>query len=141
MRYALPICLLFAAGCGIRPSSALPDLHEGTVITEEQIAESEASTMWEALQRTVRYARFQESGTGSPQRVHRRGFSSLSLTEDMLIYIDRVRVRDMRLLDTLPASNIERIQVLNGVHATTYYGTNAGDGVILIRTRGGAAKG
>ena len=141
MRYALLICLLFASGCGIRPSSALPDLHEGTVITEEQIAESEASTMWEALQRTVRYARFQESGTGSPQRVHRRGFSSLSLTEDMPIYIDRVRVRDMRLLDTLPASNIERIQVLNGVHATTYYGTNAGDGVILIRTRGGGAKG
>ena len=141
MRYPLALLVLLAAGCGIRPSTVLPDLHEGTVITEEQIAESEASTMWEALQRTVRYARFQESGTGSPQRIHRRGFSSLSLTEDMPIYIDRVRVRDMRLLDSLPASNIERIQVLSGVHATTYYGTNAGDGVILIRTRGAVAKG
>ena len=117
------------------PRSALPDAHEGTVITAAQIAESEATTMWEALQRTVRHAQFQETGTGAPGRVHRRGFSSISLSEDMPIYIDRVRVNDVRLLDSLPAADIERIQVLSGVHATTYYGTNAGDGVILIRTR------
>lgn len=122
-------------GCGIRPRAAVPDAGAGTIITQEQIVRSEATTMWEALQRTVRYARFQESGRGYPERVHRRGSSTILLNEDMPIYIDHVQVRDIGLLASLPASDIERIQVLSGVHATTYYGTNAGDGVILIHTR------
>ena len=137
----LPACaivaVLLVTACGIRPRSALPDAHTGTVITAEEIAASEATTMWEALQRTVRYASFGESSTGNPVRVHRRGFSSISLVEDTPIYIDQVQVRDLGLLEALSAKDIERIQVLTGVHATTYYGTNSGDGVILIRTRTG----
>lgn len=130
----LAACGLSAA-CGIRPRPALPDAQAGTVITAEEIAESEATTMWEALRRTVRHARFGESSAGAPVRVHRRGFSSISLQEDMPIFVDKVQVRDLTILDAMPARDIERIQVLTGVHATTYYGTNAGDGVILIRTR------
>ena len=122
-------------GCGIRPRAAVPDANAGTIVTREQIAKSEATTMWEAVQRTVRYARFQESGRGKPERVHRRGSSTILLSEDMPVYIDHVQVRDLGLLASLPAADIERIQVLTGVHATTYYGTNAGDGVILIHTR------
>lgn len=129
--------LLLSAACGIRPRPSVPDAGTGTVITAEEIAATEANTMWEALQRTVRYARFGESSTGAPVRVHRRGFSSISLIEDMPIYIDRVQVRDLTILDALPAADIEQIQVLSGVDATTYYGTNSGDGVILIRTRRG----
>lgn len=113
----------------------MPDANVGRIVTAEEVADSEATTMWEALRRTVRYARFQESGTGDPERVHRRGASSIVLADDARVYIDGVRVRDLSLLASLPASDIERIQVLTGVHATTYYGTNAGDGVILIRTR------
>ncbi len=128
---------LVTTACAIRPRPAVPDAGTGTVITAEEIAATEATTMWEALQRTVRYANFGESSTGNPVRVHRRGFSSISLTEDMPIYIDRVQVRDISILDALPAADIEQIQVLSGVDATTYYGTNAGDGVILIRTRRG----
>lgn len=134
---ALLVASCALAGCGIRPRPALPDAQAGTIITAEEIAESEATTMWEALQRTVRHARFAETATGAPSRVHRRGFSSISLLEDMPIYIDKVQVRDLTILDAMPAHDIERIQVLTGVHATTYYGTNAGDGVVLIRTRSG----
>lgn len=129
--------VLMLTACGIRPRPNLPDAQAGTVISADDIRASEATTMWEALRRTVRYADFGESSTGDPTRIHRRGASSISLVEDMPIYIDRVQVRDLSLLDALPAGNIERIQVLTGVHATTYYGTNAGDGVILIRTRTG----
>lgn len=129
--------LLLSTACGIRPRPAVPDAGTGTVISAEEITATEATTMWEALQRTVRYANFGESSSGVPARVHRRGFSSISLTEDMPIYIDRIQVRDLTILDALPAADIERIQVLSGVEATTYYGTNAGDGVILIRTRRG----
>ncbi len=136
MRRALVAVLVaLSAGCGIRPRSALPDAEAGTVITQERIAETEASTMWEALRRTVRYADFGETSSGAPARVHRRGFSSIALSEDMPIYLDRVRVRDLGVLDALPAANIDRIQVLSGIHASTYYGTDAGDGVILIRTK------
>ena len=133
----LAATLLLVPACGIRPRPAVPDAASGTVITADEIAATEATTMWEALQRTVRYATFGESSTGDPVRVHRRGFSSIALSEDMPIYIDRIQVRDIRILDALPAADIERIQVLSGVDATTYYGTNAGDGVILIRTRRG----
>lgn len=129
--------VLLLAACGIRPRPNLPDAQAGTVITADEVLASEAKTMWEALRRTVRYANFGETSSGGPARVHRRGYSSISLVEDMPIYLDRVQVRDLSLLDALPAADIERIQVLTGVHATTYYGTNAGDGVILIRTRTG----
>ncbi|MYI66964.1 MAG: TonB-dependent receptor plug domain-containing protein [Gemmatimonadetes bacterium] len=129
--------LLLSTACGIRPRPAVPDAGTGTVISAEELAATEATTMWEALQRTVRYANFGESSSGDPARVHRRGFSSISLTEDMPIYIDRIQVRDLTILDALPAADIEQIQVLSGLEATTYYGTNAGDGVILIRTRRG----
>lgn len=58
------------------------------------------------------------------------------LSDEVRIYIDHVRVLSIDLLSSLPAKDIERIQVIDGVAATTYYGTNAGDGVILIFTRG-----
>ncbi|MYI06598.1 MAG: hypothetical protein F4059_04580, partial [Gemmatimonadetes bacterium] len=75
MRTRRGLVLLAAAvllgACGIRPRSALPDTQTGTIVTAEEIAESEATTMWEALQRTVRHARFAESSPGAPVRVHR----------------------------------------------------------------------
>lgn len=135
-RAVLPVAFLaLVTGCGIKPRPAVPNVDAGTVITDEQISETGARTMWEALQRTVKYTRFQESGSGSPERIRRRGSSSIVLSDDMPIFIDQVRVNEIKVLATLPARDIERIQVLNGVYATTYYGTNAGDGVILIRTR------
>ncbi len=131
--------LLAATACGIKPRANTPGPDVGEVITRDQIAETGARTMWEALQRTVKYTRFQESGRGEPERVRRRGSSSIVLRDDMPILIDQVRVTDITLLASLLASDIERIQVINGVHATTYYGTNSGDGVILITTRGADA--
>ncbi len=120
--------------CGIKPRPVEPNRSMGQVITQEQIEKTGARTMWDALARTVRYARFQESGTGTPERIRRRGPSSIVLTDDMPIYIDRVKLTNITILASLPARDIERIQVINGLEATTYYGTNAGDGVILIET-------
>lgn len=136
LRAAFPIVVLtLASACGIKPRPVVPNADVGTIITDEQIGETGARTMWEALQRTVKYTRFQESATGSPERIRRRGSSTILLSDDMPIFIDEVRVNEIKVLASLPARDIERIQVLNGVYATTYYGTNAGDGVILIRTR------
>ncbi len=126
---------LVTASCGIRPRARVPNANAGTLITSEEIAETGAKSMWDALQRTVKYAHFQESGFGTPERIRRRGASTIVLHEDMMIFIDMIRVGDVQLLASMPSEDIERIQVLNGVYATTYFGTNAGDGVILIHTR------
>ena len=134
-RATVLLFLLAAAGCGAKPRPVMPGRNVGTIITQEQIAETGATTMWEALVRTVRYTRFQESGMGTPERVRRRGSSSIVLSDDMPIFIDDVRVAQIQVLNSLPARDIEQIQVINGVDATTYFGTNAGDGVILISTR------
>lgn len=125
--------MLVLSACGIKPSQTAPSRTLGTMITREKIEESGARTMWDAITRLVRFAQFQESGLGSPQGVRRRGASSILLDEDMPIYIDRVRV-NIQVLSSLLARDMDRIQVLSGLDATTYFGTNSGDGVILIFT-------
>ena len=62
-----------------------------------------------------------------------------SRTQDMLFLVDGVRVNNRlyntTVTDTLPASMIERIEVLKGGQSL-YYGTQAAAGVINMVTRG-----
>jgi outer membrane cobalamin receptor len=106
------------------------------VITAEDIARTGATTAWEALERLVKYAVFTRTSRGDPNRIRRRGASSLVLHEDMRIYLDGIRILDVQELDETPAGVIDRIEVLSGLDGTTRYGTGAGDGVILIFTKG-----
>lgn len=128
--------LLVAAACGIKPRPVAPQ-DNGTLITRSEIERTGARTMWEALSRTVKYVRFDESGRGTPRHAGRRGTSSIVLSDDVPIFIDRVRVQQIQVLASLPARDIESILVLNGLEATTYFGTNSGDGAILIQTLDG----
>jgi TonB-linked SusC/RagA family outer membrane protein len=87
-------------------------------------------------------------GTGAQLRV--RGASSLSLSNEPLIYIDGVRMDAnasrgqaqrggagaSRLNDINP-EDIESIEVLKGPAASTLYGTEASNGVIQIITKRG----
>jgi len=87
-------------------------------------------------------------GTGAQIRI--RGTSSLSLTNDPIIYIDGVRVDGdvsdgpvqrggggaSRLNDINP-DDIESIEVIKGPAAATLYGTEASNGVIQIITKRG----
>ena len=91
-------------------------------------------------------------GTGSRIRV--RGASSLSLSNDPLIYVDGVRVDNTqasgptnqgfgsasisRWNDFSP-DDIESLEVIKGPAAATLYGTEASNGVIQIITKKGAA--
>lgn len=137
LRPLLPTLLLLAtAACGIkaRPADA-PDASTGKIITAEMVEESGADTIWEALRKLVPSTLFTEDVGGKPARIRRRGASTIALVEDMLIFMDRTRLGDVRVLDELPARSIERIHVLTGIDATTRFGTNAGDGVIQIFTR------
>ena len=87
-------------------------------------------------------------GTGAQLRV--RGVSSLSLTNDPIVYIDGVRMDantaqgpvqrggggSSRLNDINP-DDIESIEVIKGPAASTLYGTEASNGVIQIITKRG----
>lgn len=89
-------------------------------------------------------------GTGSAVRV--RGNSSLSLSNEPIVYIDGVRMDSdprsgpsqrgganvSRLNDINPA-DIQSIEIIKGPAAATLYGTEASNGVIQIITKRGAS--
>jgi TonB-dependent SusC/RagA subfamily outer membrane receptor len=101
------------------------------------------------------------SGAGSSIRL--RGISSVSLSNQPLVYIDGVRVRSDEYPKNMPAggaspnlrgpnvyasplndidpSDIERIEIIKGAAATTLYGTEAAAGVIQVFTKKGSAGG
>ncbi|MBT8485309.1 MAG: SusC/RagA family TonB-linked outer membrane protein [Phycisphaerae bacterium] len=83
-------------------------------------------------------------GTASTIKI--RGSSTMRLVNDgPLVYIDGVRVsnrmesgsRDVSRIDDLDPTMIESMEVIKGPAAATLYGTEAANGVINIRTKGG----
>jgi TonB-linked SusC/RagA family outer membrane protein len=90
-----------------------------------------------------------QPGTGGTVRI--RGQTTASQTPEPLIYVDGVRVyntpvslgsasrQSISPLQDIPASDIERIEVVKGASATTLYGTEAAGGVIQIFTKRGVA--
>jgi TonB-linked SusC/RagA family outer membrane protein len=88
---------------------------------------------------------------GSGSRVRIRGQSSLSLSNDPIVYIDGVRAdagatnssgtggTQQSALDMIAPEEIETIDVIKGPAAATLYGTQAANGVILITTKKGRA--
>jgi len=105
------------------------------LITEEEITATGASTAWEALRRTAPYLNMSERGNGQPALMRRRGKSSIILNDAPIVLLDGVRMPDFRNLASIPAHTIDHMVIIRGIDATTYYGTNAVGGVVLIRTK------
>lgn len=90
--------------------------------------------------------------TGGGQRIRIRGTTSLSLNNEPIVFVDGVRVfsdnnsssigiggtNPSRISDFNP-EEIESIEVLKGPTASTLYGTDAANGVIVIKTKRGKA--
>ena len=90
--------------------------------------------------------------TGNGSRVRIRGTSSLSLTNNPIYIIDGVRVESStgsssisvggstiaRTVDLNP-EEIQNIEIVRGPSASTLYGTDAANGVIVITTKRGIA--
>ncbi len=94
----------------------------------------------------------QSSGTsGAGARIRVRGLSSVSLSNDPLLYIDGIRVAadaaqssftggtTVSKLNDLNPEEIESIEVVKGPSAATLYGTQAANGVIRVTTKRGKA--
>lgn len=86
------------------------------------------------------------SGVGS--RIRIRGASSISLSNDPLVYVDGIRVdsrnsglgaggQESSRLDDFNLEDIEDIEIVKGPSAATLYGTEAANGVIRITTKRG----
>ena len=86
------------------------------------------------------------SGVGS--RIRIRGSSSISLSNEPLVYVDGIRVdnrmsglgaggQEASRLDDFNPEDIESIEIVKGPAAGTLYGTEAANGVIRITTRRG----
>ncbi len=126
-------------GCG-------PGLHKDTdarvpagtfLITSEQIEKSGARTAWQVLKQSAPMLQTAEDRNGRPAKLGRRGRTSLLLDEAPMIMLDGVRIPDFRALDDIDAQSILTIYIYDGVEGTTYYGTNSGTGVIVIKTKDG----
>jgi TonB-linked SusC/RagA family outer membrane protein len=90
--------------------------------------------------------------TGTSQRIRIRGVSSVSLASDPIVFVDGIRVTSdnnsssigvggsnpSRLNDINP-DDIESLEIVKGPSAATLYGTDAANGVILIKTKRGQA--
>jgi outer membrane cobalamin receptor len=89
-------------------------------------------------------ARRTSGSLGDGLRVSLRGSNSISLSDQPAVYLDGVRIDeggtvDMRVLDQIPAADVQRIRVLRGPAATTLYPLSAA-GVILVETRRGSPQ-
>ena len=137
---ALTASLLVAlASCGpaVNQNGNTPAAPGTFLITAEQIEKSGATTAWQVLKQRAPMLTLREDRNGRPQSMGRRGRSSFVLDEAPMVMVDGVRVPDFHALETIDAHSINSIVIYDGVEGTTYYGTGAASGVIVITSKHG----
>lgn|SRR5690349_13915454 len=133
----LPLVLL--SGCiHPRPMTSSDARGERTVLTEAQIARCGASNAWDVLKRLAPQFSFGEDRDGQPRRLERRGRSSMVLSDAPLVFVDGTEMADFKSLIQIPANTLASIEILGAIDGTTYYGSNAESGVILLHTKNGS---
>ena len=134
---ALALCVAAVSACHPAAHAENGDsvAPRGRVVEAEDIARSGARNAWEALSLLGGYVRLEQDKDRQPARLTSRGRSSINLSSEPQIVLDGVRLVEYGILQNIGAAAIERIQLLTGPQASIRYGTNAGNGVILIVTR------
>ncbi len=130
-------------------TSRLPSVEESiyavpskvTVITAEDIQQSGAKTVQEAIANATGIVMYNQVGNNFEQSIDLRGFNGLP-GPSTTVFVDGVRVNQPGLnqinFDLIPVESIERIEILPGPSAI--YGGNALAGVINIITKSGSAQ-
>lgn len=135
--HASLLALLLGCGPAVQnvTSHGLPP---GTfLITAEQIEKSGAHTAWQVLKQSAPMFQTSEDQNGRPAKLGRRGRSSFLLDDAPMVMLDGVRIPDFRSLEDIDAQSILSIYIYDAIEGTTYYGTNSGSGVIVIKTKDG----
>jgi outer membrane cobalamin receptor len=141
-RTALSLVALLAATAACATAHPMRDNehHQPTrgnahYLTAQDIRDSGARNAWEALRR-LGGVRLVESPDGTPERIRpTRGNMSLVLDDSPIVLLDGTRLLDYDVLRSLPAKEIDSIELLNGIDGTLKHGSGAGGGAIVIRTR------
>jgi TonB-linked SusC/RagA family outer membrane protein len=126
----------------------------GTIEATQLVAQSETPDLTAVLNgRVAGVTVIQNDGVvGSGSRIRIRGISSVSMSNDPLLYVDGVRVAERgaalsiytgggspSFLNDINPEDIENIEIVKGPSAATLYGTQAANGVIRITTKRGRA--
>jgi hypothetical protein len=131
--------VFFAACSSFRPANSTPTPVNGRLITEEMIAQSNATTAWEVIEQTGAYRMISDpAGSRSGVHSHRGRTSILLIGSDVpRLIIDGARVSDLGRLHDIPAQSIAWIELLGGIAGAAEEGTNSGGGVIRIVSKAG----
>lgn len=113
------------------------------VITAEQIRESGASSINEAIRKIAGvFSRESFSGT-SDSSLDLRGFGADS-DQNLAVFVDGIRISENELqpamMSAIPIESIERIEIVRG-GSSVLYGSGATGGTIQIITKRGKMKG
>lgn len=120
-----------------RQKETLPDgaIPGGHIITAEDIVRIGANDAFEAVERGGTHLLITHPGEGKAVKISHRGADSILLGNAILLVVDGSRVKNPEdMLRSIPAGSIVFIQVLSSREASTRWGSEAGNGVILVRT-------
>ena len=115
--------LLTLGACS--PKSARVAPQDRNLITADEIAKSNATNAYEAVERL------------RPAFLRTRGSQSLQNQEPPtpMVYVDGMRYGTLQTLATVPTIGIVSIQYLNAIEATQRYGFGNEGGAIMIVTK------
>jgi iron complex outermembrane receptor protein len=112
-----------------------------TVISAEDIQQSGARTVQEAVAQATGVVMYDQVGNAFEQRIDLRGYNGNPVSSTS-VFVDGVRVNepDFNLMnfDLIPLETIERMEIIPG--ASAIYGKNAMGGVINIFTKRGSKQ-
>jgi outer membrane cobalamin receptor len=131
------VVVSFGCGQAVKNTDAVSHPAGTFLITAEQIEKSGAHSAWQVLRERAPMLTLREDRNGRPASMGRRGQSSFVLDEAPMIMLDGARVPDFHALESIDAQSIFTILIYDGVEGTTYYGTDAVSGVVVIRTKDG----
>lgn len=119
------------------------DLDTDAPATREQVSITSMQQMLSARTPGLNFTR-QSGGLGAAASINIRGFSSISIGNQPLIYVDGIRVDNSlgdaggsagSALDDINPEDIESIEIIKGPAAEALYGSEAAAGVIQIVTK------
>ena len=107
------------------------------LVAADAIRRMNVPTAWDVVRRSGFMLTPTVDRAGRPSRLQtRRGRSSLQIasSDTPLLLLDGVRTADFRVLETVPARTLLFVRYVSAIEATVSQGTNAGGGLIEVRT-------
>jgi outer membrane cobalamin receptor len=126
------------AGCATSNYHVPEGAGHTDIITEQEIAKSSCTNVWDLLRKRARMYNYAEDRYGRPRFITtKRGVSTIALvgSDSPMVVIDGARLVDVAALRDMPTDSVQSIELQSGITGTSSQGTNAVAGVIYIHTK------